>query len=292
MKRILALLCLVGPVLVVRGQTDEQKLKTVAYLQKLQTTDGGFLPTVEKDDKAPKPSLRATSSALRALKYFGGKPKDADACAKFVEKCIDKDGGGIADTPGGKPDVTTTAIGIMAMVELKLKVDNGPQVKYLSEHAKSFEEMRIAAAGFEAMQNVPEKLAEEWIREIVKMRNEDGTFGKDDGKARDTGGAAVTILRLGGMLDQQDNVLKAVRDGQRKDGGFGKASSDSSDLESTYRVMRLFHMLKQKPADLAALKRFVEKCRNYDGGYGVGPGQASSASGTYFASIILHWLDG
>ncbi|MGO9416384.1 MAG: prenyltransferase/squalene oxidase repeat-containing protein [Syntrophobacteraceae bacterium] len=48
--------------------------------------------------------------------------------------------------------------------------------------------------------------------------------------------------------------------------------------------------MKEKP-DAAKLRAFVAKCRNADGGYGVMPGQKSTGSGTYFAAIILHWLD-
>jgi hypothetical protein len=62
-------------------------------------------------------------------------------------------------------------------------------------------------------------------------------------------------------------------------------------LESSYRIMRCFMMLKEKPADVDAFKGFIAKCRNRDGGYGVAPGQPSSVGATYFASIILHWLD-
>jgi hypothetical protein len=54
--------------------------------------------------------------------------------------------------------------------------------------------------------------------------------------------------------------------------------------------MRTFMMLKEKP-DEAKLRAFIAKCRNADGGYGVAPGQSSTVSGTYFAGIVLHWLD-
>ena len=86
-------------------------------------------------------------------------------------------------------------------------------------------------------------------------------------------------------------VVKALDAGQRKDGGFGKEKVEESDLETSYRVMRTYHMLKAKPARVADLKAFVARCRNKDGGYAVVPGGASSASGTYFAGIILYWLD-
>jgi hypothetical protein len=128
------------------------------------------------------------------------------------------------------------------------------------------------------------------VEQVAKLRNADGTFGKGDGQARDTGSAAVVLLRLAGKVDHADQVLKTIKAGQRADGGFGKADAAGSDLETSYRVMRAFWMLKEKPAEVEKLRAFVAKCRNDDGGYGVAPGQPSTASGTYFASIILHWL--
>ena len=51
-------------------------------------------------------------------------------------------------------------------------------------------------------------------------------------------------------------------------------------------------MTGEKPASVANLRNFIDKCRNEDGGYGVAPGQTSSISGTYYAAIIQYWLDG
>ena len=82
-----------------------------------------------------------------------------------------------------------------------------------------------------------------------------------------------------------------MKAGQRADGGFGKADSPASDLETTYRMMRSFHMLKAAPEDAGRLRAFLDSCRNDDGGYGVAKGKPSSAAGTYYASIITHWLD-
>jgi hypothetical protein len=55
--------------------------------------------------------------------------------------------------------------------------------------------------------------------------------------------------------------------------------------------MRAFHMLKEKP-DVVTLTRFIASCRNADGSYSVAPGQNGNVSATYFAGIILHWLEG
>jgi prenyltransferase beta subunit len=270
----------------VRAQTPEQKKATLDFLAKLQNKDGGFSPAPGAD----KSSLRATSSALRALKYFGGGLTDKAPATKFVESCFDKASGGFADAPGGKPDVATAAIGLMAVVELKMPRDpyETPVLKYLSENAKTFDEIRIAVAGLEAVEKKSPR-ANAWTETVRKMANADGTFGKGDGQARDTGGAVVALLRLGEKAEKKDAVLKALNAGQRKDGGFGKADAKTSDLESSYRVMRCYHMLKEKP-DAAKLAGFVASCRNEDGGYGVTPGAKSSVSGTYYAATITHWL--
>jgi hypothetical protein len=288
---VVALVLLVSPALV-HAQSAEEKKATVAWLQKLQQGDGGFLPA------APNPlagsrvlsTLGATSSGLRALKYLGGEPRDKDACIKYVERAFDNNAGGfIGVQPGLKPDVNSTAVGLMAVVELKMPVEKyADAAKYLGENAKTFEEIRIAAAGLEAVGKRPPQ-ADAWLEQLAKMRNPDGTYGKGDGMARDTGGAVVAVLRLGGKVQHKDKVLEVLKAGQRDDGGYGKADARGSDLETTYRVMRAFHMLKEQP-DAEKVRKFVAKCRNEDGGYGVMPGERSAVSGTYFASIILHWL--
>jgi hypothetical protein len=289
---VVALVLLVSAALV-HAQSAEEKKATVAWLQKLQPGDGGFLPGATNPLGGSRilPSLGATTSALRALKYLGGEPRDRDACVKYVEKAFDtRSGGFIGVQPGLKPDVNSTAVGLMAVVELKMPVEKyaDPAVKYLGENAKTFEEIRIAAAGLEAVGKRPPQ-ADAWLEQLAKMRNPDGTYGKDDGMARDTGGAVAAVLRLGGKVEHKDKVLEALKAGQRDDGGYGKADVKGSDLETTYRVMRAFHMLKDRP-DAEKVRKFVARCRNEDGGYGVRPGQPSTVSGTYFASIIGHWL--
>jgi prenyltransferase beta subunit len=277
-----------------QGQTPEEKKTTVAFLQDLQTPGGGFFagPENPKIKRPTLPSLRATTAALRALKYFDGHARDPKACGRFVESCFDKSSGGFADRPDAKADVITTAVGIMAVVETKLPTKPYAEaaVKYLGENAKTFEEIRLAAAGLEAIGKRPEQ-ADAWLQLIGDMQNPDGTFGKARGTARDTGSAVAAILRLGGKIDRPDRVIQTMKDGQRPDGAFGKEEVETSDLETSYRVVRSLHMLKQQPADMDRCRAFIAKCRNADGGYGVAPGQPSSVAATYFAGIILHWLE-
>lgn len=295
MKRlVLVALCLAVCVPSLRAQSADEKKATVAYVQGLQAADGGFLPAAPKpaDNKLSKSSLRSTPAALRALKYFDGAPKDPKAAAAFISKCFDKASGGFADFPGGKPDATTTAIGIIAVAEVKLptKPFAGGVLKYLGENVKGYEEIRIAAAGVEALgKKGPE--ADVWLKELAKQRHDDGTYGRGDGAARETGGAAVAVLRLGGKLAHKENVVKTIEAGQRDDGAWGAEGAKGSDLGSSYRVMRCFHMLKERPANVDKLKGFIARCRNKDGGYGTAPGKESGASGTYYAGIILHWLE-
>jgi hypothetical protein len=80
-----------------------------------------------------------------------------------------------------------------------------------------------------------------------------------------------------------------LRAGQRADGGFGKDDS-GSDLETTYRAMRAFAMLKCRPPHPDRVAVFVASCRNADHGYGLRPGLPSQMASTYFASAVLRWL--
>ncbi len=288
MKRIVLLVAAFLIAAPVFGQTAEQKKATIAYLQKLQNKDGSFRPSAAVETS----SLRATSSALRALKYFGGEVPDRAAAAEFVKKCHDKASGGFVDTPGGKPDVAVTAVGLMALVELKIPTEpyEAGAIKYLGENVKTFEEIRIAVAGFEAIGKMaPEN--EKWLKQIEDAKLLSDV--KPDGVPRIMGSAVVAMMRMGFKPGEpiRMNVLFELNAGQRKDGGFGKEGVSGSDLESSYRVMRCFHMLKQQPMSAAKLREFVAKCRNDDGGYGVAPGEKSAVGSTYFASIILHWLD-
>ena len=270
-----------------RAQAPDERRATAAYLQKLQNADGGFSTSAGPAGS----DVRATVSAVRALKYFGSEPRNREGCITYVERAFDPQSGGFRATqPEGTIDLTTTAVGLMGVAALNLPAEKyaGPAVKFLDDHARTFEDVRLAAAGLEAVEKRSPR-ADDWLRQVAEMRHADGTYGKGDGTARATGSAVVTVLRLGGKVEDRDNVLKALRAGQRPDGGFGKEGTAGSDLETTYRVMRCFHMLKEQP-DAEACRAFVAKCRNPLGGYGTVPGQPPSVAGTYFAGSVLHWL--
>ena len=209
-----------------------------------------------------------------------------------MKSCFDKEQGGFVDQPHGQTNVEFTAIGVITATQLKLPAEpyETAAAKYLGENVKTLEDIRIAAAAFEALGKRPAQ-AEEWLKQIAKLRNTDETYGKGGGTARATGGAVAAVLRLGGKVEHPKAVIKAMREGQRADGGFGVKDSPASDLGTSYRVMRSLHMLHSQPQDMDRLRAFLDSCHNADGGYGVAKGKTSSASGTYYAASILHWLN-
>jgi len=292
-RRLVACFALLAAVTVARAGDIPGIGQSIEFVQKLQTPSGGFLSMPSTVSLKTAPTLRATSTAGRALHYLGGKLPNAEAAKKYIAGCYDAASGGFADTPGGKAEMSTTAIGIMAVRDLGMPIEPYADgaVKFLTDHAKSFEDIRIAAAAFEGIKR-PAPKRDAWLAEIKKLRNADGTFGAGAAQARETGSAAVILLRLGDPLEQRDNVLKALRAGQRPNGGFGKGATETdADLETAYRVMRCFMMLKEKPARVEALRTYLAKCRNDDGGYGAAPGEPSSVNGAYYATIIRKWLD-
>lgn len=271
-----------------------EKQATLTFIASLRDPEtGAFAVNPPKPGAKPTPSLRACNGAIRAIHYLGGKLDHPEKIAAFVLKCYDPATGAFAE-PGGKPDGGVTAVGVMAAVELGIPEAKFPKaVEYLHRTAKTFEEVRIGAAALESLNKRPDWLGE-WFKIADAQLGPDGTAGTGDGVARDTGSVIAMKLRLGiprrqlANADKLDDVLQA---GQRADGGYGEAGAAGSDLGSTYRVMRAFVLLKERPKDRPGMRAFVAKCRNADGGYGVQPGQPSSMSGVYYAAIIGKWLD-
>jgi len=278
-----------------RAEKPDDDLKgTIAYVKRLQSEGGGFFAVEPKPEIRQQPTLRATSAAVRALKYLGADVPNKEECKKFIASCYDKASGGFADVPNGKPDVFTTAVGIMAAADLGLADDpyTTAPVKYLADNAKRFDDIRIAVAGLERIKKEsPKKVA--WSNVVCEIKVKTDKIGEPtSGVARDLGSWIVTFFRLGGRYADSATEAKIdlLRKGQRLNGGYGKEGTASSDLESTYRVMRAFVMLKGQPKNVEGVRSFVAKCRNEDGGYGISPGENSNVSATYFAAIIRHWL--
>jgi hypothetical protein len=274
----------------------KQKLAAIKFVQLLQDGKGGFA----SGPKDLNPTLKATSAAVRAFKYLTGKKAleavpNAKLHTEYVLSCYDPKTGGFADTPGGKPDLYTSAVGVMAAVELEIPKEKLAKcMDYLKENAKSFEDVRIAGAAVEAwgLKDCPFEL-DTWFKIAKDHAAKNGGLGLKDGGAREFGSTSALLIRLGSppQMQEQELLAKLLCDGQRDDGGFGRKDAKGSDLETTYRVMRAFHLLKARPGEVEKLRGLIAKCRNVDGGFGVKPGDPSTVAGTYFATIIAKWLD-
>jgi predicted esterase/prenyltransferase beta subunit len=267
------------------AQSPTERAASAAFVASLQNPDGGF---------ASKPggpsSLGSTSSGVRTLGYLGGSIKDVAKCIAYVNSCHDPVSGGFAPTPGGKAEVITTATGLMAVAALKLDINPYAEgaIGFFSKNAKSFEDIRISVAGLEAIHASSPDFAH-WTEMIKADQNPDGTFGSGPAQARATGSKVVALLRMGVPIEPEKKaaILAAMRNGQKPDGGWGEGEG-ASDLGSTYRIMRGFFMMKEKP-DLARLKAYLARFRQADGGYAPTPGAASDLGTTYYYAIMNHW---
>jgi predicted esterase len=273
------------------AQSPANRDATAAFVANFQNPDGGFAAKVGGPS-----SLGSTSSGIRTLGYLGGSIKDVAKCIAYVKSCHDPVSGGFAPTPGGKADLSTTAVGLMALAALKLDANPYAEgaIGFFSKNAKTFEEVRISVAGLEAIHASSPDFPR-WTEIVKSEQNPDGTYGTGPAQARATGSRVVALLRMSLPIEPEKKaaILAAIRAGQKADGGWGEGGGPS-DLGSSYRIMRCFFMMKEKP-DLARLKGYLTSFRQTDGGYAPGPGAASDLGTTYFCSIMNHWarrLDG
>ncbi len=265
--------------------------KAIVFVQSMQTPSGGFV-TTRQPGLDQKLSLRTTRTALRALRLLGGKPADRDAVIRFLHGCYDANRGGFAARPGLPPDPISTSVGLMILGELKLPndryVDRG--MSFMNETTEDFGQIRMVASSLDELHRTVPNVTK-WLELIDKARNPDGSFGSGSDAARWTALYVVAEMRLGGEVDRS-KILNILRAGQHEDGGFGNQADDRSDLESCYRVVRLFRRLDAQPDRVDDLRAFIDQCENEDGGFGRTPEENSSLHGTYYATILRHWLNG
>ncbi len=198
---------------------------------------------------------------MKALKYLGVDIPNKKKHAAFVLKCYDPKTGTFAE-PGGKPDVASTSIGVMVAMELGIPKEKfAKAMDYLKENAKTFEEVRIGAAAVEAwgVKDCPFKL-EQWQAVATKEISTKLPPIRDGG-ARMIGSITAFTWRLGLQkdTDSKPNQIAQLMDlGQLTDGGWSKQGEKASDIETTYRVMRAYMLLKEKPKDTKKLREFID----------------------------------
>ncbi len=270
------------------AQTADEKKATLKFIHSLRDPEtGAWAVNPPKDGEKPKPSLRAVNGAVNALKFFGGELTDKEKVQKFVLSCYDEKTGAFAE-PGDKPTVAMTSVGVLAATSLGIdKAKYKKAMEYLKENAKTFEDYRIGAAAIEAYGLKEGGLdATDWVNAAVKV------IDVDSKTPRGFASAMALRVRLGFKLDdtQRLGARTILRNGQLKDGGWGKDDAKTSDAETTYRVMRAFMLMEDGPRDAEKVKKFVASCRRPDGGYGTDATAPSSMSGVYYAAKISEWL--
>lgn len=255
------------------------------YLLSLRNADGGFRAAA-----ADGPSqLMATVGITRGVRYWGGKLPERERTVSWVNQCYHPSLGAFSDSPTSTPDVRSTALGLMALAELKTSL--GPHsratLRYLETNATSLSDIYFAVAALEAT-GLESSGASRFRLAFEALERADGSFGPN---AFEVAGAAVTLLRLGKGPAHPKVVAEKLIAAQQSDGGFrGAGPSQESDLNATYRIVRGLYMLRAEP-DKRALRRFIARCRNADGGYGPAPGKPSTGPTTYYAGILSHWLE-
>jgi hypothetical protein len=237
----------------------------------------------------------ATSAAVRTLAKLRSEIPHRQKVEKYLLEKRDAQSGGFAEV-GAQPNVVVTSVAILGAVDLGIKKELlTPSILYLAKQAKTFEEVRIAAAAVEAW-DVNTKLIN--LQEWEKIIHEEGhqvppkDLDAKNGLARSAGSIIACRLRLGIPVDKdsKNQIMKVLLDGQREDGGWGQYHQRNSDLETTYRVMRALHLLKIKPKNIEDLKNYLGKHRHESGGYGATPGAAPRINTTYYVTMIAHWL--
>ena len=274
-----------------RGQTPGDLEATARFTANFQNPDGGFAPKAGAGS-----TLGATSSAVRILGYTAGSIRDVPGAIRYVKSCFDATTGGFAPEPGAIPTITDTTSGLAALAALKLdpKPYAAKAISFFEANAKTYEEVRIAIAGCDMIQATSPAFPR-WTEIMNANRNADGSYGTGAAAPRATGGSAAALLRMGVPIEPAPKaaILATLRAGQKADGAWGEGDG-ASDLPTTYRIMRAFFMMKEKP-DLARLRAFIARHRQTDGGYATLPAGIPEMSTTYFCTIINYWarqLDG
>ncbi|QDU54927.1 prenyltransferase/squalene oxidase repeat-containing protein [Aeoliella mucimassa] len=268
------------------------KPAAIEFLQQKQTECGGFISFPTPEGEEPKPTLRTTRTGLRGLRLLGGKPADREGVIEFLNACYREDVGGFAANPEAEADPISTSVGLMILGELKLPNDKYVErgMAFMNEHTEGFEQIRMVASSLDELEYTVPNI-DKWLAVIDKARNDDGSFGEGPGVARSTALYGVAEMRLGREVDKE-RILEILDSGRRTDGGWGSDEPGPSDLESCYRVVRLYRRLDAQPRDADKLRAFIASCKNNDGGYGRTPDEVSSLHGTYYSAIITYWLDG
>jgi len=267
------------------ARAEDSIVAAVLALQDPQT--GAFRVSSESP-----PSLRACNGAVKILRTRRAEIPQRRELIQFVRGCYDGLAGHFQE-PGQKPTVAINAIGLMLIRELDLpREEFAGALRYLAKEATTWEDIRIAAAAVEAW-GVREA---EYPREAwEKLAQAEAATAKPQ-DARFQGGYLALQLRLEWLRprDVPTARITQILESQLPDGGWGPPGQTTSDLETTYRVLRGLHYAgAQGPATQKAYARTQELLRRLQTREGLYPNRAgtpANLSGTYYAVMIQSWI--
>ena len=209
---VMALAALTTTGLQATGQTVADFTQTAAYAAAHQNADGGFAASPGQPS-----TLGATNTGIRVLDYVGGSIPDVAACIAFVKSCK-VPGSGFAQTPGGKPDVVTTAIGLLGRRGAEDRRQGDDRRRHRLFRRQFRDRSRKSGCRSRASRRSSAKSPDfpRWAEQIEAMRQPDGSFGAGSSKAFATGG------RRGGH-PAHGHAAREARGGHRRDQGWSAA---------------------------------------------------------------------
>jgi prenyltransferase beta subunit/ankyrin repeat protein len=258
--------------------------RTVSFLRGLKNDDGGYSDQISNSNS----SLLSTLSAIKALRLLDAAPDDPYATLDYVNRCFDEASSGFSDRPGGEPTALSTAVALIALCDIgawkTFKKRTEPSMRFMTETSRSPLDHFITIAAYDEGK-IPAPAPASAVAFFRNQRQEDGTFGLS---ASVNAMACGALLRAGETLKDTELLVERLLGAQRTDGGFSDDDS-SSDLMTTYFIMRTLNLLNTSP-DIDKLKDFITPMQVEGGGYRMNHGVTAAVGPTYQAISILRYM--
>lgn len=261
--------------------------EAVEFLATLEQPDGGFINDAAKPENLP--TLTATLAAVRAFKALGADVPNADKHAEFVLKCYDEKGG-FRENPRAKqgPTARTTAVGILACAELGVatdKIKDAPAFLDAADYHPTH--CALLAAAVNAWGGKWPGKADAILEKAEPLAR---AFATGPGAAQSFAVYINTGFRIRGGINTRLGTVETLRKVTMPDGGWGLPDAKTSDLETTAEVCQALAAARATAVAPAKIREFVASCKNKDGGYGVKPGDPSTAAGTAAFAVVAKFV--
>ncbi|RCS42044.1 hypothetical protein DTL42_19635 [Bremerella cremea] len=251
------------------------------FLDSLLRDDGGYANAAGK----AKSSLSSTNSVLKALDSLDCIVSATEKTVDFVRSCHDGVLGGFAQQPGAEADGFTTASALMLLNRLggsgAVSIYQERAVQFMNSKARTQYDHFMTIAAYEEC-DITGSSPDKAIAYFQAKASDD----TPNARVLDNAITFSSLLRAGQPFKNKPAVIDLLLQRQRDDGGFG--DGDSSDLFTTYCVLRCLVLLKTPP-NVRRLQRYLSQLRRKNG-FAATRGEAASAGATYQVLSILQWI--